>query len=318
MCLGMRSQYRSFRFGHHNRTLAATRTRSSAQLAEPGELAEARPPAEARQTGRGGHRQQRAAQLANLYPVFWVAKVEPRLHQTNNTANNSANTAAWIQQLGDDRFEVREEASRHLSQLTIEIQPALDAALRNPDPEVRVRVRRILETILKAYLEKRLTAFAEDVNDEKHLDLPGWSRYQKVVGSNGPARKLFVEMQRAEPNLFRAVDDGPAATSTALEGCIVRDCVQMVRIQMRRTSYGPNLVSLGSVSAMLFIGSDKNVPIADDVATQLVNMTNQQAIQQAVNGGAQNASVRKILNRGFSRLSQRSSLMAKPDAGDSV
>jgi len=217
------------------------------------------------------------------------------------TENSTANTAAWIQQLGDDRFEVREEASRHLSQMNIEIQPALDAALRNPDPEVRVRVRRILETILKADLEKRLTAFAEDVNDEKHLDLPGWPRYQKVVGSTGAARKLFVEMQRAEPNLFRALDDGPAATATALESCIVRDCTRMFRIQMRTSIYGGNTVSLGSVSAMLFVGSDKNVAIADDLATQLVNMTNQQAIQQAVNGSAQNAAVRKILGAWVSR-----------------
>jgi hypothetical protein len=217
------------------------------------------------------------------------------------TDSSPANAARWIQQLGDDRFEVREEASRHLSQMTVEIQPALDAALRNPDPEVRVRVRRILETILKADLEKRLAAFADDVNDEKHLDLPGWSRYRKIIGGAGPARKLFVEMQRAEPNLFRAVDDGPAATATALERCILRDCTQMVRIQMRMGTYGGNMVSLGSVSAMLFVGSDKNVAIADDLATQLVNMTNQQAIQQAVNGSAQNAAVRKILGAWVSR-----------------
>ncbi len=202
------------------------------------------------------------------------------------------NISGWIQQLGDDRFEVREEASRHLSQMGIEIQPALDAALHSPDPEIRVRVRRILDTIVKADLEKRLNAFAEDVNDTKHLDLPGWARYRQVVGSTGAARQLFVEMQRAEPNLFRAVEEGPTATSQSLENSITQELVQM---QVRQRFAGGYSISLGAVGAMLFVGSDKQVTLADDLAMQLVFLTNQPAIQQTMNGSAQAAPVRKIL-----------------------
>ena len=219
--------------------------------------------------------------------------------QASQTAGQAAaqpapveNISAWIQQLGDDRFEVREEASRHLSQMGIEIQPALDTALHSPDPEIRVRVRRVLETIVKADLERRLIAFAEDVNDTKHLDLPGWARYRQVVGSAGAARQLFVEMQRAEPNLFRAVEEGPSATSQSLENCVTQEIVQM---QVRQRVVGGYSISLGSVGAMLFVGSDKHVTLADDLAMQLVFLTNQPAIQQTINGGAQAAAVKKIL-----------------------
>jgi hypothetical protein len=202
------------------------------------------------------------------------------------------NISGWIQQLGDDRFEVREEASRHLSQMGIEIQPALDNALHSPDPEIRVRVRRILDTIVKADLEKRLNAFAEDVNDTKHLDLPGWARYRQVVGATGSARQLFVEMQRAEPNLFRAVEEGPTATSQSLENSITQELVQM---QVKQRFAGGYAISLSAVSAMLFVGSDKQETLPDDLAMQLVFLTNQPAIQQTMNGGAQAAPVKKIL-----------------------
>lgn len=206
--------------------------------------------------------------------------------------------AALIQQLGDDRFEVREEASRRLSQMGIEIQPALDGALHNPDLEVRVRARRILDTVLKADLEKRLNAFAEDVNDAKHLDLPGWSRYRQVIGSSGTARKLFVEMQRAEPNLFRALEDGPAATATALD-CSVAQSV--IRMQSRARFPNGYMLPLGSITAMLFVGSDNQVLMADNTATQVAYLTNQPAIQQAVTSGSQIAVIKKILGAWIAR-----------------
>lgn len=247
----------------------------------------------------------RFANLLLAASIAAVAAAGPRFAQADSSAKAPAKAApaagqpavgenipAWIQQLGDDHFEVREEASRHLSQMGIEIQPALEIALRDSDMEIRVRARRILDSILKADLERRLTAFAADVNDTKHYDLPGWSRYREVVGSTGQARHLFVEMQRAEPNLFRAMEDGPAAAGTALENCITNELIHM---QFRARMAGGNAIPLGSVTALLFVGSDKQVTIADDLAIQLAFLTNQPSIQQALNGGSQVAILKKIL-----------------------
>jgi len=197
-----------------------------------------------------------------------------------------------IKQLGDDRFVVREEASARLSQMGIEIQPALEAAAHAPDLEVRIRVRRILDTVLKADLERRLMAFADDVNDTKHLTLPGWSRYRQLIGSNGPARQVFVEMQRAEPNLFRAVEDGPNPTASALENAVVDS---ILRAQNRSRIVGGNMLSLGSVSAMIFVGSDSQVTIPENIAQQLAYLLNQPSIRQAATGGNQSTVVRKII-----------------------
>ena len=211
----------------------------------------------------------RTAEPAKAPPTQVAALNRPASGDAVPTASNSDSSAAiekaaaYIQQLGDDRFEVREEASRHLSQMGIEIQPALDAARHDPDSEVRVRVRRILATILKADLERRLNAFAEDVNDTKHFDLPGWSRYRQVVGADRTARQLFVEMQRAEPNLFQAVQDGPAAASSALESAIAHS---VMRMQDATAAFKTDTCSPWARSAaMLFVGSDKHVAkIADE------------------------------------------------------
>jgi hypothetical protein len=210
-------------------------------------------------------------------------------------------TAGWIQQLGDDRFSLREEASAHLSRLGIEIRPTLETALRNPDPEIRVRVRRILEAIVKDDLVRRLSAFADDVNDAKHYDLPGWSRYRQVVGSGPAARRLFIEMQRSEPELFMAVGDSPAATAQSLGNRIIQQSVQL-QIPMRSRIPAGNTITMGSISAMLFVGSDKHVAIADDLGAQLVYLTNSAAAnRQSVAGGNASAEFQKILGAWVSR-----------------
>lgn len=213
-------------------------------------------------------------------------------------ATMAANSAAdWIQRLGDERWDVREEASRRLGKMGIEIQPALDAARHDPDPEIRVRVRRIRDSILKVDLKRRVDAFAKDVNDSKHLDLPGWARFKEVVGDGATARRLFVEMQRAEPALFLALQDGPDASSIALQNCIVQNWGQSVQ---RGRSSGV-MVAQGSAAAFMFVGADKRLTIGDDVAVQVVNMVNQGSFCDALSNPSQAKLIKKLFGAWIAR-----------------
>ncbi len=215
----------------------------------------------------------------------------------NDRAGGGA--AVLVGQLGDDRFEVREEATRRLSQMGIETEPALQVAVHDPDPEVRMRARRILTTILSSDLERRLNAFADDVNDSHHYDLPGWSRYRKIAGSDRVARKLFVDMQRAESNLFRELDDGSVAEQQALENRVAEHFARQIS---RRRYTEENMASLGTAAAILFIASDGQLTINEQLGMQLNGIiTSSAAFTSAVNGGAQSKVLRQMLGAWVSR-----------------
>ncbi len=55
--------------------------------------------------------------------------------------------AEWVQQLGDDSFRVRENAEKQLVAEGPSVRPLLEALKDSPDPEIRMRVLRILENM---------------------------------------------------------------------------------------------------------------------------------------------------------------------------
>jgi hypothetical protein len=53
----------------------------------------------------------------------------------------------WIDQLGSDRYKVREQATRQLSKLGKSALPSLKAATQSTDEEVRRRAQQFVEQI---------------------------------------------------------------------------------------------------------------------------------------------------------------------------
>ena len=119
-----------------------------------------------------------------------------------------------IGQLDEDSFKAREQAEKAL----IDHGRAALAALRNAnttarDPEVRSRAGRAATAILLREHKQRIEAFldAEQPPDDA---LPGWVRFRDQVGvSPRPttmfsprAKMMFVNWQRAEPELFMALE----------------------------------------------------------------------------------------------------------------
>ena len=227
----------------------------------------------------------------------------------------SDEVGTWISQLGDDRFAIRETATEHLSHQGIEIQPRLLAALDDPDPEVRFRVRRILTMVIEGDFQRRLTAFAEDVNDTKHLSLPGWSRFRTAFASDSAGRKMFVEMQRAEPQLMQAFEAGPTAASQALESRLheIQDAMQM------RFRFGNNAsVGMSSVMALLFVATDKQVTLNEEAAFQLCNFCVQPLTIQTNAGNGDSTVSRKIIGAWIARDASAQCVAAKLMARDAL
>ena len=146
-------------------------------------------------------------------PLRWAVAAE----RARSATSQEEATARLIPQLGSGVFAVREAATNQLMKMGIEVKPALLAAMDDPDAEIRVRVRSVLASVVDADFQRRLVLFAEDVNDQKHYELPGWSRYRELVGSDRAARNLFVEMQRSEMGLMEGLEVGREAAARILE-----------------------------------------------------------------------------------------------------
>lgn len=167
--------------------------------------------------------------------------------------------AALVRDLGSDKFATREKATRELIELGIVTREALERAVDDPDAEVRVRARAVLEIVCDADFQRRLDAFSADYDGSRHRTLPAWDRFSHEFGGSRLARELFVEMQRAEPDLLAAVASGTKPASETLAER-ARDILE---------GHDEVQLSLGTLASFLFVGSAEGVKVEEQGAAQL-------------------------------------------------
>src|SRR5262249_39512335 len=114
-----------------------------------------------------------------------------------------------VRRLGADDYQVRERASRELFQIGLPAKGALLDGARDADPEVRRGCRDLLPEILEADRQARLAAFIADKDGKETHDLPGWRRYRAIAGEDAAARKLFIDIQKADTGFLSDVDRDP-------------------------------------------------------------------------------------------------------------
>ncbi len=219
------------------------------------------------------------------------ASAKPAVPSNPGPAASLAVAGQLIPQLGDQQFSVREAATVKLNQMGIEIEPALVAALESTDAEIRYRARKILAYVTENDLQKRLVAFAEDVDDTKHLDLPGWSRFRKSVATDRAGRKLFVEMQRAEMSLLKASEGDPQPAARLLES---RIRIAQNGLYQNRIVTNNNGPTLGCIAGLMFVASDKRISVSDETAMMLANLQYMPAFQQGLAAGGQAEMLRRL------------------------
>ncbi len=139
-----------------------------------------------------------------------------RVAEADSQGASDQRVAVLVRDLGAPEFSAREEASRELLDLGIVAHDALLRATQSDDAEVRVRARRILVRVLESDFQDRLEAFAAHYEDAGEQSLPAWDLFSADYGTSRLARELFVEMQRAEPEMLAALAEGPKAAADAL------------------------------------------------------------------------------------------------------
>lgn len=172
-----------------------------------------------------------------------------------------------IRELGHERFSTREAASDRLARIGLPAFAALEEASRASDREVRFRAERILNLIRKNDLERRLAAFIAGTGKDDY-ELPAWDRFQKAYGDTEVSRKLFVEMQRAEPELLAAFHRDPRGAVEILG----RRLAERIPTQVRGVNVNPATASPAEVSAYLFVAANQDAPVTSTSLTVLLGL----------------------------------------------
>ncbi|MBI3838779.1 MAG: hypothetical protein HY288_12710 [Planctomycetia bacterium] len=203
---------------------------------------------------------------------------------------SSDRIAQLLRELGSGSFVARERATRELTDLGIVAREALAAATNDPDAEVRVRARAILATVSESDFRNRLEAFASDYDGRQKQTLPGWEQFSARFGPSRGVRELFVEMQRAEPELLEALTKGGKPASDLLE----LRCHAIMQHMMANPNR-EGLISLGTMASLLFVGSTDGVDVDEQTGMQFYGWIYQPVFQRNTRGGSWSSVLKKLL-----------------------
>jgi hypothetical protein len=214
----------------------------------------------------------------------------------------------WIAQLGDDSYQVREAAAERLLSVGGRAREALRRAASSADPETHAAAERLVALIDQVEFEQQLQAFADDEDGRLGITLPGWKEFRDAMGNDRQMRTLFIEMQRQEAPLLRAVFEGSGSTGQNLWIQRARYLLTW-QAQLRNRQKMP---PLGSCAAVVFVDAVASDPSGQqsEMAAQIVGL---RPIQNAMRSGDHQGAIRKLVahwlvhcpNRSPSSLVQR-------------
>jgi hypothetical protein len=200
--------------------------------------------------------------------------------------------AALVRQLGSESFAVRQRATRQLIELGAASREALAQAAIDADAEVRIRARAALTVVNDADFRRRLEAFASDYDGSRKQTLPRWEQFAASFGTSRLARQMFVEMQRAEPELLEALAKGSKPASETLNA----RCQTLSQQALQNPREGQ--ISLGTVASMLLVGSTEGVSVDEQLSLQLyAYMIYQNSFQKNATSGVWSPMLKKLLGK---------------------
>jgi len=225
--------------------------------------------------------------LLSACPGSFAAEIDPA------EVDIPAHVRLLIHQLGDERFDARQQAAEALRQVGLPALPALHVALDSADLEIRHRARRLIGEIERRAYEQRLEAYLSDPANAPDDLLPGLDVFRQDIGVEPVASELLVEMLRAEPDLFRAWEEQNVDLADAYTA-------QFTRAQRACMAKQTRKAAQTSVCALLFIGADPEVPIADATISGVSNFARYREFRERL-GGPQADAYRRLLGRWIAR-----------------
>ena len=227
--------------------------------------------------------------------AIWVVVVDGPRAAAADTKTDAAQAAReaveLVRKLGDDSFEVRQRSTLRLARIGLPAKEALLEGLKADDAEVRMRCRRVLAIVLDLDLKTRIEAFAADRDGKQQHDLPGWERYQQLVGNDATTRELFVEMQRSESDLLEAQAAAPDQVGPLMQA----RCEQLQQRAFGGNQAQRGQISLGSVAALFFVSTHPDVTVSDQMISYLHTFSYQPSVQGAMRDQEQSVPIKKLI-----------------------
>ena len=205
---------------------------------------------------------------------------ESKATPTTPSPTTPADIERWINELGDDAFNVRQEAAAQLLAAGMAGREQLGEVVEGPDPEKRAAARRLIALIDRSEFRRRLDAFAADTDGRQNLSLPGWEEFQKLVGGDAAARALFVDIQRQEGALLAAVFGASRRAPEELYEARLLQVAQWQSVVGDRSAAPP----IGSAAGMVFLGSVPQIPLSDSAASLVENLIQRPPIITTLQG----------------------------------
>ncbi len=200
-----------------------------------------------------------------------VAVVEPRIQQL-------------VDQLGSPKFQLREQAEQELASMGGAVETALSAAVSSTDTEIRIRARRLLETISRSARNERLAAFRKNEADADKR-LPGWNDFKANYGDSEDSRNLFASMYEQEWKLIDLSSNRPDRLAQRMN----TRC-QELQTAMSQFRYQ---LSMPTTATLLHLCAHKNVRDNTTVINHVSNFCFQNSFRQ----GMQNDKQGKLLKQ---------------------
>jgi hypothetical protein len=199
-----------------------------------------------------------------------------------------------VNDLGDSRFKVRAMAATELKKMGRIAKMALQEGMKSTDTEIWNRCIQLLPEVLALDLKARVDAFLADTEGKQKHELPLQELFQKVVGNDPGARKLYADIVRNNAAFLEACEQNP---KLAGEKYNVR------AFELQQTLFGPwsgvgarPQLQAADLAALFLIGADaemtKNIPTSN--ANPVSNFLWQQQFQSALKNGDQALAYRKL------------------------
>ena len=220
--------------------------------------------------------------------LFWLpASADERTPKPAAAPPVPDRVAELIKNLGSEEFRIRESASEELAQIGLPAFSALEAAALHPDREVRYRSLRVLGLIRQHDMQRRLDAFLQGKDSADEYPLPGWTRFRKSYGDEIPARALFVDIQRADPELMKSLEGGARQATEILS--------QRMLQHQQTLQQGAQQLSLGQIAGPLFVAAELDISLPAPTTIAVLSNCYQPAFRDAANSRVRREIPRKML-----------------------
>lgn len=241
--------------------------------------------------------------LRAAFVLVITTTIAAQADESPDTGGAGRELKTLVEKLGDNSFEIRERAAAELIRHGLEARDALMSGLDHADLEIRLRADQLLVAIAQTDLNRRLSAFLDDVDGKQDHNLPGWKKFENLIGNDRDSRTYFAQMIRSETPLLQAYEAGASHASPAL----------VERIQSLQSNAIPGVaqeIKAQSLATVLLVGADSDVKLDTSVGYQFYNLLNQTHAQKAFTTDAGSPIARKLLTE-FLHGQQGNSLMAR-------